>query len=447
MSSAAVRRLDITRYLEQLLSVWSSSVPYFEEIYRALPFGSRIMVDNLPTDLSKAKVRFLSNSGWEDTLAPLEHLSGLWELPSESWPTAVPIGGLRHVRHLNGNVSVIRLPREHGRVHFIFKTNLSDPDTIYHELRLLLTMPPHQHVIGKPRYIVTTSRDVDLESPPPVRVLGFILEYYESGTMAAALERAPDLPLQTKLRWATQVVRAMSDVRDGPAGFYSDLNPDNLLISPDGLDVMLIDFEQGGNWDTFLAPEVCYAGNQDGEVDRNAAPSTPAQRFRGVWQSLSRERQEKAMVFAIGKLLWCMFEGVSHTRNSTDERYETETPIEFPNFAGTPHGLRGLIRQCTAGAPEWRAVGTAAVGIIRTRMEFVVARDERAELGDGCTPREAMDAAKTLWTRRVGEMQEYMEARCRWLADMPVAGDDLLLGFPSRPSLSQVLESLTRVVN
>lgn len=53
-----------------------------------------------------------------------------------------------------------------------------------------------------------------------------------------------------------------------------------------------------------------------------------------------------------------------------------------------------------------------------------------------------MHAAKRLWTYRVQQMQDFMEAWFRWLVGTPLEGDDVLLGFHSRPSLADVLSVL-----
>jgi serine/threonine protein kinase len=357
MSSTAVGRLDIARYIEQVLSAWSSKVPFFREVYRALPFGSRILIEDIGADTDKVKVRFLSNAGFAKTLSSLAYLRTRWDLPSRSWPALVSVEKLRHVRYLNGNVSVVEMPERHGQQPFVLKSNLRDPAAIYHELRLLLEMDPHPNIIGKPRYIVTAEGEEGSDSQ--VKVLGFVVEYTGSGTLSAALERDPDLPLRTRMRWATQITQTMA-ILSSRAGFYSDLKPDNLLVAPNGLDLILIEFEQGGNWDTFLTPEISYtmwmetlarsrhvpqarrerytallnpnAGGHDTATEAPAAPSNQTQLFRSRWEYLLPQQREQAMVFAVGKLLWCIFEGCSHMRNSTDERYEAEAPIEFSPF-------------------------------------------------------------------------------------------------------------------
>lgn len=462
MSSASIRRLEIVQYIEQALSRWSSEFPYFEEIYGALPFGSRIVVEELVVDINKIKVRFIPNTGFVERLVRWDHLCGAWKLLLNLWPAYVRLEDLRHLSHLNGNVSVVQLPHKHGSQLFVFKTNLRDPDSIYHELRLLLTMDPHPNILTRPRYIVTTEGGG--ESSP--RVLGFILDYYESGTLQNALERDSTPSLCTKVRWATQIVRTMQVIIEGPARFYSDLKPDNLMLTPDGLNLIFIDFEQGGNWDTFLAPEVLYLlwmenlsrssrvtqaqreqyesilkTTRNIEIWKEGTPYTPTQAFRNSWEALSTQQREKAMVFAVGKILWCIFEGVSHTRNSTDERYEKETPIEFPNFSQTPESFRSLIQRCTSGAPEWTS--KAEHKIVREQLRFVAVPISRAaSVTDGRAPRGAVLAAKGVWACRVQQMQEFMETRARWLTGASEHGDDVILGWPHRPTLAEVLQIL-----
>ncbi|KAI5865744.1 hypothetical protein GGS23DRAFT_593922 [Durotheca rogersii] len=460
VSSASVRQLEIVQYLEHILSRWSSGIPYFDQIYKAVPFGSRIVVEELAADINKIKVRLIPNKGFAEKLVPLVHLYNLWKLPAGSWPVSVPVEDLQHISHLNGNVSVVQLPHKHGSELFVFKTNLREPNSIYHELKLLLTMAPHPNIIPKPRYVVTTADD----GAPSPRLLGFILDYYGSGTLQSVLEGNSRLPLRTKMRWAMQIVRTMSAISESPAQFYSDLKPDNLMLTQDGLDLVFIDFEQAGNWDTFLAPELSYQLWMENLSHNPGVPLAqreryenilkivgrhgsgedvlgPTDTFRNSWKSLPPPEREQAMVFTVGKILWCIFEEVAHTRNSTDERYEKETPIEFPAFSRTPESLRSLIQRCTMGAPEWTL--KAEYKIIREDLRFVsVPTSGVIGAGDECTPHEAVYAAKRMWTCRVRQMQDFMETRARWLAGASVEGDDVILGYPCRPSLAQVLSFL-----
>lgn len=428
----------------------------------ALPLGSRIIIESFTSDITKSKVKFISNSGFLESLSSLDHLYRIRKLPLHSIPPTLSVNELRHVRYINGNVSIVEIPERHGAQQWVFKTNLRESGAIYHELKLLTSMNPHPNIINRPQYIIT----VDDENGSSAKVLGFILEYFGSGTLGAVLETKPTVELRTKLRWATQIARTMDEIRNGPAGFYSDLKPDNVLVSHDGLDLVFIDFEQAGNWDTFLAPEILYARwmeilsqnalvpeaqrtkysrllvTTDG-ASKKSATAAPGQSFRRRWEFLSPQQREQGMVFAVGKLLWCIFEGVSHTSNSTEERYELPTPIEFPQFSRTPERLRELIRQCTCGASEWTQP-EAKPGIKLRLFNFVAETFEPDNTASQCSPKEAMNAAKRLWTRRVQEMHDYMEARRRWLTNVMNEGDELYLGFCLRPSIAQILSVLER---
>lgn len=62
MSSRAINELEISQYILHVLDRWSSRQPYFEQIYRALPFGSKIILESIASNIDDARVRFLPNA-------------------------------------------------------------------------------------------------------------------------------------------------------------------------------------------------------------------------------------------------------------------------------------------------------------------------------------------------------------------------------------------------
>jgi hypothetical protein len=160
------------------------------------------------------------------------------------------------------------------------------------------------------------------------------------------------------------------------------------------LDLILVDFEQRGGWFSWSPPEISYIeyleilASQDPSsatfaeavqlLQRhipNWHPSGQADRYEDVhggfsaaWIALLQRRNEgglqkdmleKAQVFMLGKLLWCIFECQPHVRCGLDRELLNENthiayrPLAFPEFRQTPEPVRNLIRDCTRGAPEW----------------------------------------------------------------------------------------------
>ena len=146
-------------------------------------------------------------------------------------------------------------------------------------------------------------------------------------------------------------------------------------------DAILIDFEQRGNWYEWCSPEVLYRSyleqirphiSSESDRDRwgtlvtkylpnnifsnhhNSQVYNNSSHGRNVaWFSLSSEAQEKAEVYSLGLLLYCIFEGMSNVKISVANLYPYEPHLSFPEFKRTPKSMRECIRKCTIGAPEW----------------------------------------------------------------------------------------------
>lgn len=56
---------------------------------------------------------------------------------------------------------------------------------------------------------------------------------------------------------------------------------------------------------------------------------------------------ELAMVFSVGKTLWCIFEGCSHSYTELHGQKKYEVTLKFLHFSTTPESLKLLIRRCT----------------------------------------------------------------------------------------------------
>ncbi|KAI9888229.1 MAG: hypothetical protein M1814_000946 [Vezdaea aestivalis] len=457
MFSPAINHLEICEYVIQALDYWSSKQLYFQEIYHQLPFGSKIIVEKLALNIENSTLRFLPNTRFGEQLLSAKALQKLWGISTLAWPDVIALEELQHRVQLNGNVSVVQLP--HKSEPFIFKTNTRSMKHVYHELKILLMLEDHPHIISKPCFVVTVQ---DQENSPS-KIVGFLLEFHSFGNLRDAIESGCEISKELKMKWARQIVQTLLDIVQSPAGFYSDLKPDNIIFSRSNRNIIIIDFEQAGNWDTFQPPEIFYLNWMDRlsgmksvsfgkreqykalvqanipePADKSLLYSNPEHGYYDQWTSLTRFQKEAAMVYSFGKILWCIFEECSHTCNSSDEKYEAKVDLQFPSFLKTPTTIRDLIKKCTLGAPEW-----APREEIRIAYEGSVFLPVSA-LGKGgveteISPQEAVDAAKLLWTHRVAKMEDYVKAKTRWIQGNPETGDEALLGYPSRPNLTEVV--------
>jgi hypothetical protein len=463
LTGNAILSLGISHYVLKALQTWSTSQPQFTEIFQAMPFGSRIVMKNIPQNPEDAKFHWLPNGDFMNNLLSIEELHQLWNLKQEVWPSIIELARLQHHKQLHSSTSLVRIPSVDSSKIFIFKTSLRRMKYIYHELKLLLTMDSDPAINPRPIYLVT-------EGDPcggGAKVIGMIMKYFDGGTLKEALDSEAHIPIQTKLRWADQVLQGLQRISKGPAGFYSEIKPDNLLFTRPMGDIVFIDFEQSGNWITFLAPEIYFVEYLEklsnlevvpkekrayyADLLRNIVPSpsdkqelysNPSKGYYDAWTSLTHTQQEAAMVYAFGKLLWCIFEETSHTRNNFEENYHVETNVEFPNFQQTPPLVQELIKHCTRGSPDW--IGGARR--IRKGSTYFHPEGMSGQNGEPMSsPREAMECAKQLAIDTIQKMEAYIEAKIRIINGVADTLDEELLGFPLRPSFSFVKDFLNKI--
>jgi hypothetical protein len=391
----------------------------------------------------------------------------------------------------------------------VFKSVLQEQRYMYNELKMLLSLGRHPNVISRPIGVVTKKARFGNRRG----VCGFLLEWFPLGSLRDRLLRDDyerTTPMTQRFRWARQVTETFIHVnRHELSGFYPDLKPDNIVLREDTdtgmLDAVLIDLEQRGGWFAWSPPEVAYleyleiladdSGLPAGEVkediigqlrvyydDPSWSPGA-GQRyynaeggFSSPWLALLRKRQaggkdsdllERAQVFMLGKLLWCIFEGQAMVRcgidhevlRDDDPEYEsarTGKARAFPEFKRTPEALRQLIRACTAGAPEWNTDQPRLPGVVLRggKLQPADSRDRDCE----ATSRNTLAAARRFWTREVDQAREFMrgllglrgkmkgseQKRTAQLVELG-SGPALLEQVQTRPLLSAVLGELGRI--
>jgi hypothetical protein len=121
---------------------------------------------------------------------------------------------------------------------------------------------------------------------------------------------------------------------------------------------------------SFAPPEVNYIQSIDSLSRDSSIPSKLRDKYRAIynkyiepnvlwdkkgfngcvpWLCLSHSERDAAMVYMLGRVLWCIFEGVSAPEVATWMEYLHDPDFQFPDFCRTPLKLRDLILECTKG--------------------------------------------------------------------------------------------------
>ena len=300
----------------------------------------------------------------------------------------------------------------------VLKSLTSGVKYMYQEIRALLKdIPRHKYILSKPLHIVTKrclfgpKRGV-IGFTMPFLKAGSLRDALPLLRIHGTLHRVD------QLRWARQITEAMCHVWHKGHSFYPDLRLDNVVLTapaPEG-DAGLVDFEQRGVWSSFSAPEVDYVENirlvafddQDFDfaipkdvcrefkqklvlcydaamTEKTGDPTTPAVQsgnsqlkapskrplilrleeearysnpelsYNISWSCLTKTEQEAAMVYMLGRLLWCIFEGMSAPHHGAIwQSYPREPELEFPTFQLSSPEQKALVLRCfgDAGAKE-----------------------------------------------------------------------------------------------
>jgi hypothetical protein len=481
-SGQSALRLPISQHVLRALELWSSQIPDFKSQYTSLPFGSLVHVENIDASVEKMSISLAPQYNTEQAMLAVPPLQTMWatSIPVTAWPPSVELDDLYFQRQLHETISVVRAPAHHGNAELVFKSLVRDQRHLYHELRMLLTMKPHPNLIGRPLGVVVHRCRFGGKRG----VCGFLLPYYCLGTLADAL----DAPIKDKLRWARQITNAMMHLSGFPGGFYPDLRPDNVVLSSeaDGVrNAVLLDLEQRGGWFSWSPPEIAYLeyvevlatrlkdATHREEFSQLLSRCLPEwtvsgedDQYRNVdggfsasWLAWERHRRactqlqevlEKAQVFLLGKLLWCMFEGEQFLRCGLDHDVLQENccgfvpPRAFPEFRKTPPELRTLIRSCTLGAPEWGSPGGRKRPLILRQGKLVLAKAAFTE--DLSTAHEIHETTSEWWSEEIRRAKEFMEEMEKFAKS---GGETLPLPVldcaRARPSFQDVLSGLCNI--
>ena len=475
--------LAVPQHIIRALQYWSTTYQNFADAYMAIPFGSRIIVDSIQPNVRDIEITFLPNYEVERQWLSVTALQSMWQLPQSAWPRIVDISEIQFVRQIHEAVTLVKLPDREGFSEiFVFKALVNDVKHMYHELKVLLTLPPHLYIIPRPFYVATKRCRFGGKNG----VCGFVLPYLPQGTLQSTLRKSDyegTLNIHHTLRWARQATSVLTHIRESPTGFYSNLKLNNILMTSssgsssgirlEDLNISLIDFEQRTSWYSWTPPEVSYVEYLDYLASNPGSPPSMRAYYGGLlqstlpaycqrsiirryqasdapktysagWSALTASEQAFAQVYMLGMLFWCLFEGCPTLNNFiTVETFRDEyQEMAFPEFRRTPPALQGLIRKCTVGAREWKC---ARQPLIRVR-EKVYPIEKTGRNGEiTADAAQTQEIAREWWKGEVEDAEDFVKARFRARKRKIVGldgGEEVLAFMTERPSLEEVMRTL-----
>jgi len=255
--------------------------------------------------------------------------------------------------------------------------------------------------------------------------------------------------LSDQVRWSRQITKALLHITTQAPVFYCDLRLDNILLS-DTDEVLLIDFEQRGVLPPFAPPEVNYIQYIDSMSRDSSIPSMLRDKscaiykkytepnvswgedFDGCmpWLCLSPSERDAAMVYMLGRVLWCIFEGVSAPEVATWMEYLHDPDFQFPGFCRTPLKLRDLLLECTKG---WDVIQSK----VRRHGSYLFVEREN----------EMIFSEEAVLEEMRREVQQQLEDAERFLERRENMVEDKPGGYYGRPLLKDVLLALENFEN
>ncbi|KAI1326689.1 hypothetical protein F5Y16DRAFT_225352 [Xylariaceae sp. FL0255] len=468
VSGSRLAKLGICCLILQRLHLWSSSYDNFEAVYWSLPFGSRIIFGSICADLESIPVVIEPFYEIERQWLSVKKLQELWPNLEGRWPPLLDHSELQLKTQIHEAITLVTISSHSQPETFVFKSVSTDVKYFYHELKNLLTIEPHPHIIQRPLYVVTKQ----CAFGGKVGVCGFIHKYYPLGSLQRALEDDQGHLLSQahdKIRIARQILSALIHIQRSPLEFYSDIKPNNILLSDHHgkAQVVMIDLEQRGAWRSWSPPEVHYiefleivAHSKLVDEDtrrkysklmeqyipgwspprRKARYTGSNQGYSQVWKALSPQRQEAAQVYMFGKLLWCLFEDIGFPSNYvTPETFrEKISDLPFPEFRKSPALVRDCINQCTAGALERKGCYPRVVRV----GDKLYRRLPGSSLADTeCTFADVQAEARAWWRDEIRQGELYVAAWTGVLGEDGNGTDDaaeLLKSIEERPSFQEL---------
>lgn len=459
----------LVRHVVRGLSHWIQENESLRQSVASLPFGSQIVVSTITIDPTDMPIFMSPDYDVEWQMLSLNSLEASWNanVKRNPLPPTIDLEDLDLIQQIQDSISLVRVRNKPEDGLLVFKSSTEGFHHLYNELYTLLTIPSHPNIIGPPKYVVSKH----CQFGGKVGVCGFLLPYFELGSLAnnlESLQREGDL-LMCNL--AEQICEALLHLQNAAGIYYCDLRPDNILLtnSEEGPRVVLIDFEQRGNWQTWSPPEVFqmeylqYLGGS-GSVPEgrrafykrllkaaNCEPDSAAEqrcykfsdsRCNAVWNSMPNEHQQSAMVYSFGKMLWCLFEGVQRVNNFDTIFHpgpDYGESLEFPTFRKTLPTMRNLILQCTKGAPEHKG---RYPPVVRLGHKVYPRPSTGGQLDAHADARTILEGAKKWWQEEVRQAEAAIVARIHQQNRDVSTNENEQSIYISRPSLIQVLHQI-----
>ena len=464
-----IAHLGIAEHVAVILERWAASVPDFNKLYLSQPLGTNISIDKIQENIDDTEVHFITDKNFHSRLHSVDTIKRLWGLKTEEMPRPIDISDLKFLRRIAKSVMTVTVASDPEQKIYVLKCRTDGGQSMYHEIKVLLTLSPHPNIIQRPPYLVTINTEDHGEYP----VCGFLLEYQAGGSLENILPYK-DFTFTERLEQAKQLTAALLHIKQQNQ-FYSDLKMDNILLNTTSSSAatILVDFEQGRNIFTFAPPEIYYVEWLQELSVNKLLPKSERQQFsdlfkaymvsRGFeppylesrdlydnppngwylpWLSSTPAEREAGMVFCLGKAIYCIFEGVSAVSNVLGISRASDESLELPKYVKTPEPLRTLIDNCTRGARESEYGG---LGIVRVGSK-IFPRGKTGRNGEErATVEETKVAIKETWTKEVERTQAFVQTRMRNDKGEKEDGDADLLKYLQRPNLIEVSKALERI--
>ena len=467
--------LGIAKYLCLSLSYWSSTSPDWKQIYRSLPFGSTISLRAIEADITKCEFSFSPcEDAWSEGCT-LSELQSLWRLDNVKLPNIKQADELCFIKQINDSVALVEVTEDPSQRPLILKAPPTFKSSIYHELRILLTLPGHANITARPLHLLSVKSATKGEDV----ICGFLSTYYDKGSMGHVLPTrrlANDLPLSVRLKWCDDIIQALIHVQ-AFGQFYSDLKLDNVVIhgSEGSESAVLIDFELDRNIFAWSPPEILAVEWIGQLAESKALDNETRQKYSGLieqylngrgmsfppktkfdyydsspfgtyypWIASTLEEREAGMVYLLGKAIWCIMEGMGEVSNILGVSSMYENPLEFPSFRDTPMPIQNLIRDCTMGSREWFGL---RIDIFRKGGKIYPRSVSLDGPDPAATIAETKSAIRRTWQREVDAAETLLQAKIK-LDQGLISHFDLqdkdrkLLGYLQRPNLLAVRKRL-----
>lgn len=366
--SVRVNRQGICHYILRALQIWTVKfgLDEFRKAYYEQPFGSRIIFSNLPLDVRDVDIHVAFTYNFESHHHSVRELADMWQTSVDELPPTIDILGLTFVQQLHDSVCTVRYRKDWQSISrdaatqdglWVLKALTSSLKYLYHELRVLLQMPPHRNIVAKPTKLVTKKCKMNENREI---VVGFLMPFYSGGGLRdelPLLRMGNKLNFEDQVQWAFDICSGMLHIRTEANTYYPDLRLDQIVFPGGEKRPIILDFEMRGVWCEFGPPEINAleyiralaldeeeSENENDQVDSpnlridNSWPSR--QRYADIltrllpdwrdlssndayydgsqphgfnvpWNCLTPQEQEHAVVYMLGRLMWCIFEGMS----------------------------------------------------------------------------------------------------------------------------------------